>query len=73
MKYVGRITALTLAGFLMSSAAWAGPKVVSGPGADPQCFKPWSDKTKFLQWEKSPDPTRSRLRTASSATPGASR
>ena len=29
----GRLTALTLAGFLMSSVAWAGPKVVSGPGA----------------------------------------
>ena len=56
MKYVGPITALTLAGLLMSSAAWAGPKVVSGPGVDPQCFKPWSDKTKFFQWEKKPGP-----------------
>ncbi|HEY6518390.1 MAG TPA: sugar ABC transporter substrate-binding protein [Roseiarcus sp.] len=56
MKYAGSLTALTLAGFLMSSAAWAGPKVVSGPGVNPQCFKPWSDTTKFLQWEKRPGP-----------------
>ena len=56
MKNVSRLAALTFAGVLMSSVAWAGPKVVSGPGADPQCFKPWSDKTKFLQWEKKPGP-----------------
>jgi ribose transport system substrate-binding protein len=56
MTTVGRLAAMTLAGVLMSSAAWAGPKVVSGPGADPACFKPWSDKTKFLQWEKKPGP-----------------
>src|SRR5579863_4669461 len=51
-----RLAALTFAGLLLSSVAWAGPKVVSGPGADPECFKPWSDKTKFLQWEKRPGP-----------------
>jgi ribose transport system substrate-binding protein len=56
MTHVGRIFGLTLAGLLMSSVAWAGPKVVSGPGANPECFKPWSDKTKFLQWEKKPGP-----------------
>ena len=58
MKYVGSLTALTLAGFLMSSASWAGPKVVSGPGADPECFKPWADTTKFFQWEKKAGPYR---------------
>jgi ribose transport system substrate-binding protein len=36
----------------------AGFKVVSGPSADPQCFAPWSDKTKYLQWEKKPGPYR---------------
>jgi len=35
-----------------------GMKVVSGPSADPQCFAPWSDKTKFLQWDKKPGPYR---------------
>ena len=56
MNMIGRVAALTLAGALLSTTAWAGPKVVSGPGVDPQCFKPWSDKTKFLQWEKRPGP-----------------
>jgi ribose transport system substrate-binding protein len=56
MKSVAHFAALTLAGFLLSSTAWAGPKIVSGPGANPECFKPWSDKTKFFQWEKKPGP-----------------
>jgi ribose transport system substrate-binding protein len=56
MKAVGRFTALTLAGLLLSTTAWAGPKIVSGPGANPECFKPWSDKTKYFQWEKKPGP-----------------
>jgi len=56
MTHVGRTFSLTLACLLMSSVAWAGPKTVSGPGANPECFKPWSDKTKFLQWDKRPGP-----------------
>lgn len=53
------IASLALAGVLLSSvAAWAGPKIVSGPGADVACFKPWSDTTKFFQWEKKPGPYR---------------
>jgi ribose transport system substrate-binding protein len=56
MKATTRIFALTLSGLLLASTAWAGPKVVSGPGANPECFKPWSDKTKFLQWQKKPGP-----------------
>ena len=35
---------------LAGTALAAGPKTVSGPGFDPACFKPWSEKTKFLQW-----------------------
>ena len=56
MKYAGRLSGLALAGLLLSSAAWAGPKIVSGPGADPQCFKPWSNTTKYFQWDKKPGP-----------------
>jgi ribose transport system substrate-binding protein len=42
-----------------SSAAFAaGLKVVSGPAADPKCFVPWSDNTKFFQGEKKPGPYR---------------
>lgn len=54
-----RLPAVAVAGFLLSSvAALAGPKVVSGPGADPACFKPWSAQTKYLQWEKKNGPYR---------------
>jgi ribose transport system substrate-binding protein len=35
-----------------------GMKAVSGPAAEPQCFVPWSDKTKFFQWDKKPGPYR---------------
>ncbi|MBV9289993.1 MAG: ABC transporter substrate-binding protein [Hyphomicrobiales bacterium] len=43
----------------VSGAALAGSmKTVSGPSADPQCFVPWSDKTKFLQFDKKPGPYR---------------
>jgi ribose transport system substrate-binding protein len=57
MKHRGLITGLALASLLMSSVAvFAGPKIVSGPGANPECFKPWSDKTKFFQWDKKPGP-----------------
>jgi len=54
-----RVSGLALTSLLLSSvAALAGPKIVSGPGANPGCFKPWSDQTKFFQWEKKPGPYR---------------
>lgn len=54
-----RLSAALVAGCLLTAgAAVAGPNVVSGPGADPQCFKPWSATTKFLQWAKKPGPYR---------------
>jgi ribose transport system substrate-binding protein len=56
MKRVGVASALALAGLLIASGALAGPKVVSGPGANPECFKPWDSKTKFFQWEKKQGP-----------------
>jgi ribose transport system substrate-binding protein len=40
------------------SAAMAEPQVVEGPGAEPACFKPWSDETKHLQWEAKEGPYR---------------
>ena len=41
-----------------SAAQAAGPKVVSGPSADAQCFVPWTEKTKFFQYAKKPGPYR---------------
>jgi ribose transport system substrate-binding protein len=52
------LSGVVIAGLMMSTAAFAGPKVVSGPGAEPACFKPWSDKTKYLQWDKKSGPYR---------------
>jgi ribose transport system substrate-binding protein len=52
------LSGLLVAGLMMTTTSFAGPKIVSGPGAEPSCFKPWSDKTKFLQWEKKPGPYR---------------
>lgn len=46
------IGAIALAvGFSISSTAFAGPNVVSGPGHDPGCFAPWNDEISYLQWE----------------------
>lgn len=41
---------------LMAQSALAGPNVVSGPGADPECFAPWSADTKYLQWDAQQGP-----------------
>ncbi|MCO5160179.1 MAG: sugar ABC transporter substrate-binding protein [Mesorhizobium sp.] len=43
---------------LSAQLALAGPAVVSGPGADPACFAPWSADTKYMQWEAKPGPYR---------------
>jgi ribose transport system substrate-binding protein len=59
MKKLSLVSGLAVASLLMSSVAvFAGPKVVSGPGADPQCFKPWDANTKYFQWPKKPGPYR---------------
>lgn len=54
-----RIASAALVGLLVStSLSHAGPKVVSGPGADPTCFAPWSAETKYFQWDKQEGPYR---------------
>ncbi|MBN9363336.1 MULTISPECIES: sugar ABC transporter substrate-binding protein [unclassified Devosia] len=54
-----RIASAALVGLLVStSLSYAGPKVVSGPGADPTCFAPWNAETKYFQWEAKPGPYR---------------
>ncbi|HEX2555287.1 MAG TPA: sugar ABC transporter substrate-binding protein [Microvirga sp.] len=59
MIRAARLPALALAGLLLSSAAaLAAPKIVSGPGPDPNCFKPWNAQTKYMQWDKKPGPYR---------------
>jgi ribose transport system substrate-binding protein len=56
-RLAGVGTALALASTL-SMAAWAGPETVSGPGVNPECFRPWSAETKFFQWPKKEGPYR---------------
>ena len=36
----------------------AGPEVVAGPAADPKCFVPWTDKTKFFKYPAKKGPYR---------------
>jgi ribose transport system substrate-binding protein len=50
--------ALLFSAGLASSAFAEGPKVVSGPSADPECFKPWTADTKYFQWPKKEGPYR---------------
>ncbi len=51
--------AAALATMLMAGTALAaGPKIVSGPSSDPQCFKPWNAQTKFFQWPAKKPPYR---------------
>jgi ribose transport system substrate-binding protein len=45
-------------GALSTTALAAGPKVVSGPAADQECFKPWTKDTKFFQFPKKNGPYR---------------
>src|SRR6516162_2912521 len=56
------------AGALMTAAcaiSWqaraAGPEVVAGPSADPNCFVPWTDKTKFFKFPAKKPPFRMAL------------
>ncbi len=59
MARAARLSALAFSTLLLSSAvAFAAPKIVSGPGPDPGCFKPWNAQTKYMQWDKKPGPYR---------------
>jgi ribose transport system substrate-binding protein len=55
-----RIAALAGAGLLLNVglAQAAGPQIVAGPSADPQCFAPWTPQTKFFKFAKKPGPYR---------------
>jgi ribose transport system substrate-binding protein len=55
-----RFCALVGAGFLTTAtmAHAAGPQIVPGPSADPQCYVPWTAQTKFFKYAKKPGPYR---------------
>src|ERR1700745_1606113 len=52
------IGCLSLLYGVSGTAMAAGPQVVSGPGADAGCLKPWSSGTKYLKWPKKHGPYR---------------
>lgn len=44
--------------FTPIAAFAAGPEKVSGPGASPECFKPWNDQISHLKWPAKDGPYR---------------
>ncbi|TYC48579.1 ABC transporter substrate-binding protein [Rhodobacterales bacterium] len=58
MKTLLKLTTALSAVVLSANLAFAGPKEVSGPGADPECFAPWSSEVKYFQWDEKPGPYR---------------
>jgi ribose transport system substrate-binding protein len=56
MKTLLKFTTAAAAMALMAQFAFAGPKVVSGPGGDAECFAPWAADTKYLQWDAQQGP-----------------
>ena len=49
---------ITAACAFSAPAYAAGPEVVAGPAADPGCFAPWTDKTKFFKFPAKKPPFR---------------
>jgi ribose transport system substrate-binding protein len=49
---------LALVGTGAGTASAAGPKVVAGPGYEPQCFAPWEKTTEYFQWPAKKGPYR---------------
>jgi ribose transport system substrate-binding protein len=58
MKALLSCTTALAALAISAQLALAGPAVVSGPGVNPECFKPWSDETKFFKWDAKEGPYR---------------
>ena len=53
------VAALALTSFAFGSAAQAaGPQIVAGPAADPDCYAPWSAETKFFKYPAKKGPYR---------------
>lgn len=54
------IAVLAGAGMLLTTAVAmaAGPEIVSGPSADPTCYVPWTQQTKYFKYNKKTGPYR---------------
>jgi ribose transport system substrate-binding protein len=58
IKALTTFSAFSLLFGISTPAPAAGPQVVSGPSADADCFKPWSETTKYFKWPKKEGPYR---------------
>lgn len=56
MRTTRMLAALAVSTALSTGAALSAPQVVDGPGYMPECFAPWSEDTKFFQWEAKEGP-----------------
>src|SRR4026209_2474436 len=56
MKLLGLAAAAVAV--LFTTTAMAQMATVPGPGADPECFKPWDANTKYFKWPAKPGPYR---------------
>jgi ribose transport system substrate-binding protein len=52
------LAAASVTAMFTCAAHAAGPEVVSGPAAEPECFVPWTDQTKFFKFPKKEGPYR---------------
>ena len=52
------VGALTLVAFAITTAKAAGPEIVAGPSAEPECFAPWTADTKFFKYPAKAGPYR---------------
>lgn len=57
-KVAGGIGAAMFFTLSSSTAIMAAPEVVAGPSNDPACYVPWSEDTKFFQFQKKDGPYR---------------
>src|SRR5215470_13725799 len=56
---IGSLVLLLIVIMGLAATAFAeGPSTVAGPGADPECFKPWGKDTKYYQFKKKSGPFR---------------
>ena len=61
MQLIRRLGLYAFAGAALAASApayAAGPEIVAGPSADPQCFAPWTSDTKFFKYPAKKGPFR---------------
>jgi ribose transport system substrate-binding protein len=57
-KWMKGAAVAALVSGLSQAALAAGPEVVAGPSAEPECYVPWAEDTKFFQWPAKEGPYR---------------